>query len=241
MRSLLCLTCVFLLNLVPAAAQPAASVSRSSCVSPPPAQPAATTSRLLLFHVDPGLPNGTPHVLDFRVTVGGQPYLTETLVLPQMQEDASFELLAREPERLARLYSLAAAGAVAIAIRLDDHPLRTFSFQDFVAYNRVIRHGNLRPRVAASTVAVLAADPVFSTTGVPVNAPAMELPASRPFAGGPNASDECLDNCAYAFQSCMDTQCSGLKQCEKCDQQYEVCSDPAEDQSPESSEFDAAW
>lgn len=182
----------------------------------------ALGSRALFFV----LPDAAAHEVRFAVTVGGKPYLEETVVTPAatLKEQPAVEFLARDPQRLERLYSLAANKVlpVRVEVTVDRRAPRVFDFDAFVAYNRALKIGGLRPVAGESTLRVQAVEPAAAQP---------ERAAAAPQPDGP-----CEDQCWWNYQNCMNN-CSSCPtcpiplggelpypgDCSYCDSEYNYC------------------
>ncbi len=171
------------------------------------------------------VPTGAREVR-FQVQVGGRSYLDEVVTLEEhaAREGAAVELLARDPQRLERLYALSANRVLPVSVNtsVDGKAGRRFDFAELVAHNRAIKLEGLRPVVGESSVTLHASEPAPSAnTG--------RASVSQP--DGP-----CQDQCWWEYQSCLDNcqTCPGcplplasqrlpMPECSYCYNDYNWC------------------
>jgi len=152
--------------------------------------------------------------LQFRVAVNGKPFVEETLTLkPVTIQDAAYELLAKDPDTLGRLYTLSTDGAnrIRVTVSLDGSVVQDLSFQEFLRYNAGLRQSRMQPQVADSKVNVLVPrvpPPIRGIDGLPTKGV------------GPDPS--CVANCDEQYNFCMDN-CDQRGSCTYCSDYYNNC------------------
>lgn len=188
----------------------------------------AAESKPLFFRVpDPGA-----REVQFRVTVGDRLYLDETVALPQpvtAKGSPAVEFLARDPQRLERLYALAANKVlpVKVSVAVDGKDVQAFSFDEFVQYNKSLKFSGLRPVAGESKLTLRGADPP-------------SRPAPDRIAAAPQPDGPCEDQCWWDYQYCLEGCQGGCPyppcplpltsprlpfpgDCSYCDEQYNNC------------------
>jgi hypothetical protein len=182
----------------------------------------ALESKPLFF----GLPDSAAHDVRFVVSVGGRPYLEETISVPASEGKGqpAVELLARDPRRLERLYTLAANKVLPVNLEIfvDGAGVRGFEFDAFVAYNRGLKVSGMRPQAGESKLRVQAVEPPSADAQHATAAPQPDGP--------------CEDQCWWEYQSCINncSPCPGCPipvvpdlpypgDCTHCDSQYSYC------------------
>lgn len=151
--------------------------------------------------------------LKIEVRIDGRTALQETLQLPMDAAGGIFEVLAGDPEEWARLAARAekAGRRAAVTVTLDGRTLRTFSFADFLAYNRQFQQAPLAVHQPLADV----------RTVYP------EAPKARSSSGlSTKGWDyQCLDVCDSDRDYCYQTEpsCFGVDLCQVCDDQWSYC------------------
>lgn len=162
----------------------------------------------------------------FLVKVDGRPFLSETIDVSKGQAaGSSFELLAARPDLLDRLYTIAGSdpGKVSISIQGDGRELRSFSFRDFVTYNRDIKTSTrLRLQPRESKVEVL--DPSATPVSTP-RVPSVTKPGPRSSQEkGWQLNEGCMQWCDYQRQECINSGGCGYSDlCDPCEDAYWAC------------------
>jgi hypothetical protein len=155
----------------------------------------------------------------FVVKVDSRPAMRETIAVPAGQAGGgTFGLLAGRPNLRDRLYAVAEAGAkVTVSILGDGRELQTFSFQDFVRYNRLLKAtARLQFRPLQSNVEFL--DPSMA----PPSPPAGNLRSIRARSAGWQLDPACTAACEAQRSDCEATSCT-TPICDACNEAYESC------------------
>lgn len=177
----------------------------------------AVESRVLFIRLTPEQAAKQPRVLEVRVAVDGRPFVEERLSLEPGQAKASdFELLARDPETLDRLYTLSknAAHRIVVTVIADGETVRELSFRDLVRSNRALKRGKLQPQAAKSEVRVFI--PKVSPPG------SQERTALNK---GLQPDPDCEAQCDEQAQLCYYDYCDQRGDCSYCWDDYEYCVD----------------
>jgi hypothetical protein len=130
--------------------------------------------------------------------------------------NGTFELLAGDPEGLARVLSLAekAGREAEITVALNGRTLKSFSLPEFLAYNRQFQES------PPTLVKPLGEVRTFASDGAPVT------PPGKP--ADPRAKDwdlNCLANCDTNRDYCYQTEpsCEGVDYCDVCENEWSSC------------------
>ncbi len=154
--------------------------------------------------------------LRFEIRIDGRTALKDVLRLPLDAAGGTFELLAGDPQALARLSARAAkAGRHAeISVALDGRTLRTLPFAEFLVYNRQFQKElpSLRK-------------PVGETRDFAAESGQAARPSANPLAKGWDLN--CIANCDTNRDYCYQTEpeCAGVDYCETCETQWGSCHD----------------
>ena len=211
------LSCVLTLSALPLLAQPRTPSMPADRAVPAPRE--VVDSRFLFFALTPELAAGTPETLAFRIDVGGQPFLVETLDLRQVRgaEASAFELLATRPDMRDRLYELGRdpKSRMVIQVAVDGAVVREFaSFGELLRYNGEIKR-TLRPAAAPSEV--------YGPGAGEAPEPAS---LARLFEKGYTSDPACVSQCQYEYQYCISGPCSESgASCVFCEDVYQSCLD----------------
>jgi hypothetical protein len=157
--------------------------------------------------------------IGFVVGIDSRPAMRETIAVPAGQAGGgTFGLLAGRPNLRDRLYAVAEAGAkVTVSILGDGRELQTFSFQDFVRYNRLLKAtARLQFRPLQSNVEFL--DPSMA----PPSPPAGNLRSIRARSAGWQLDPACTAACEAQRSDCEATSCT-TPICDACNEAYESC------------------
>lgn len=159
--------------------------------------------------------------LEFRISLNGRPLLEEKITLQRgASKTPAFELLAREPETLARVRGLQErpSNQVTIAVALDGQILYESSFAELVEYNRTLWKGPFQPQAVESKVRSFA--PGLTGHAKPAAREKQAL-SSVPVQKAASCPEQCSEN----YQWCLENVChpQGTFFCEECDQEYESC------------------
>ncbi len=169
--------------------------------------PENISSRTLFFRLTRDQTARTHTSLAFHVSVNGHPFVEETLdVEPVKGENPAFELLAKDPTTLDRLYRLAKSSSnqIAVQVSLNGTLLRELSFQEFLNYNAEIRKTRLNPQVASSEVHII----------VP---PMTQQKRNGAFTTkGLQADPDCEALCEVQFNDCYYNTCDQRGDCSYC-------------------------
>jgi hypothetical protein len=183
---------------------------------PTPAVPSTPLGQRAFFSlagelVPPGL-----HELKFELRIDGRLALEDVVQLPFDSAGGIVELLAGDPEGLARLFARAekAGRQAAISIVLDGRTFETFTIPEFLDYNR--RFQDVPPVVLKP----LGETRTFGSDGEP-GTPSGD-PLSRPTK---DWDLNCLANCDANRDDCYQTEpsCFGVDYCEVCENQWASC------------------
>lgn len=211
---------------------------------PAPAAPWAAPGQRAFFSlagemVPPGL-----HELKFEVRIDGRLALEDAIQLPFDAAGGTVELLAGDPEGLARLFSRAekAGNRAEISVLLNGKPLETFTLAEFLDYNRRFQE---TPPPAIKPLGE-------KRTFLPENE--RETPSGRPvgqLTKGGYYDPSCVAGCDaqrdYCYQT--DPSCATVFICDACENEYSscyqycwVCTDPRSvSEHTTSSIYSATW
>lgn len=182
---------------------------------PAGAPPEVAQSRTLFYRLTSEQAGRAPGSLRFEVSVNGKPFVEEALTLkPVAIENAAYELLAKDPDTLGRIYTLAqdSATRVSITVSLDGAVVQELSFQEFLQYNAKLRQSRMQPQVASSKVNVLVPRVI-----PPGRAGSGPLPTK-----GVGPDPDCLAYCDEQYNFCVDN-CDQRGSCVYCSDNYNNC------------------
>ena len=154
--------------------------------------------------------------LRFEIRIDGRTALKDVLRLPLDAAGGTFELLAGDPQALARLSARAAkAGRHAeISVALDGRTLRTLPFAEFLGLQPAIPEGAAEPPQAGGRNARLRG-------GKRAGCPPLREPAAKGW--DLNCIANCDTNRDYCYQT--EPECAGVDYCETCETQWGSCHD----------------
>lgn len=199
--------------------------------------PATKLSERAFFSLAGELVSPGPHELKFEIRVDRRLILQDVLQLPFDAAGGTFELLAGDPEGLARVFALAekAGRKAQVTVALDGRTLRTFAFPEFLSYNQQFHEAP--PTVSQPLGEVR----TFASDAAPTARP--DAPPSPHTKGYYDPT--CLANCDANRDYCYQTEpsCEGVDYCDVCENQWSacrngcwVCTDPKS-----VSEYNTSW